>query len=310
MASKYIKDKDNQSNNGGYLSSSSKYLWENEKSEKEEGNTSSASNNQIVREHSKGKSTSASSFNNSNIPEEAKESPVFYRSKEAKKEMLIKRVTLILALLLSSILLAFIQFEFPFIPSFLKFDFAIFPELVLVVFFGPIVGASAVVVKNLVHLIVFYIIHSNISYVGELSNFITDITFIMLAFFVNIAITEKFSGIKLTRKKRVLFLFISGAISSLSTAVFMLPVMKFVIYPLFVRYFAGYGHSIDFLNYYTEKLPSIANVWQGLFVFNLPFEFSKLLSATIFATITYALITSQEHKRREKIRRKREQNNI
>lgn len=309
--SKYIKE-ENQSNNS-YLSSSSKYYekkkskysWDDE--EKSNADADEKVNSipamptiptQITRERSKGKTTSIQSFNDSNAAQKNNKWHIHHETveqkKEHKKDSLIRMIVFILILLFASILLELFKIRLPFIPTFLGVDFSIFPEFVSTVFFGPFVGIGTVVVKNLVHVLIFYLSHGHVSYVGELSNLITDVVFIFIAFVIYHNYAGKLKIRKSTRKRRRLGVLISGAGSSLATAVIKLPVMKLIIYPLFVKYFESKNQTIDFLAIYTEKLPSITSVWQGLLVFNLPLEFGKLLLVTIFASVTYFAVTSRE----------------
>lgn len=319
MSSKYIKD-DNKSQNGGYLSSNSKYyekkkskyLWDDEEStktdEKKDSVKAEDEKPSISREERPNHTVLAmptiaaqlskmqSEDDYSKVVQYSKNTRHIHHEhdKSRKAKSLVKRIAIISCLAVSAIVLAFIRLDFSVLPSFMKIDFSIFPEFVATVFFGPVVGIATAVIKNIAHMLLFYISHGNISYVGEISNLITDVMFIVIAFSIYYALAGKLPFVKQTRKKRISGVFVAGACSALATALAMIPIMKLVIYPLYVKYFEARGYQIDFLNYFTEKLPSITNIWQGLLVFNLPYEFGKLLCVTIFATITYMIVTKME----------------
>lgn len=96
------------------------------------------------------------------------------------------------------------------------------------------------------------------------------------------------------RKKRIMGVAFSGIISSALTSISLLPIMNYLIYPLFVKYFESNGYKINFLDLYIEKAPNITNIWQGLLMFNLPWEFFNLIAVTLIATITYCIVTIHE----------------
>lgn len=206
----------------------------------------------------------------------------------------VRKYGFMLFLLALSVALEFARFKLPFLPSFLDVDFSIFPEFVSALFFGPIVGIGTVVLKNLLHMLIFYFANGNISYVGEISNLITDVAFILIAFSIFFLFVGKLPIVRETRKIRIRGILDSGTASAFATSIIMLPVMRWIIYPWFVKYFSARGYAVDFLKLYQEVLPSVENLWQGLFIFNLPWIFFKLIVVTLLATLTYALITNRE----------------
>lgn len=227
-----------------------------------------------------------------NITQESAE----YRALEHKKtsSMVIRKILVSVLLLILSTGLEFLRIEFKFLPSFLDVDFSIFPEFIVLVLYGLFAGISVVVLKNIAHMLIFYLVYGNISYVGELSKFLTDMVFLIIVFAIYYLITKGKPAYEVPRKTRRKGVVISGVISSVLTSVIMLPISNYLIYPMFVKYFAARDIQIGFLQLYAEKLPSITSIWQGLLIFNLPWEFAKLICVTIFATITYVIITVRE----------------
>ena len=75
-----------------------------------------------------------------------------------------------------AVVLQYLEFGVPFVPSFLKMDFSDVPELIGAFMIGPEGGVVICYVKNLVHLLV-----SQSGFVGELSNFILGASFSITA---------------------------------------------------------------------------------------------------------------------------------
>lgn len=225
-----------------------------------------------------------------------KESEHYVEFEKTLDKNRVLRVSLMsLFLLIVATALEFVRLTFSFLPSFLDVDISIFPEFIGLVFFGPVIGITIVVFKNLLHMLIFFVIHGNISYVGELSNLITDTVFILIAFLVFRAITSGLPATDVRRSRRRLGVFVAGTVSSIATSIILLPVMNYVIYPMFEVYFHNRDHQdFNVLSYYTEKLASITSIWQGLIIYNLTWEFSKLMVVTIFATSMYIIVTENE----------------
>ena len=75
-----------------------------------------------------------------------------------------------------AIILMYLEFNIPFMPVFLKFDFAEIPALLGTFAMGPLTGVIIELIKNLSHLP-----FSHTSYVGELANFIVCSSFVFVA---------------------------------------------------------------------------------------------------------------------------------
>lgn len=244
------------------------------------------------REKSKGKVVS----NTVDLADAEKQEQIRYKSLEhdIMPHMLARSIFVSVLLLVVSTALEFFRIELSFLPSFMDVDFSIFPEFVALVFYGPFIGIGIVLLKNIAHMLIFFMINGAISYVGELSNVLTDIIFILIAFVAYNIIINGRTSYEMNRRRRAGSVALSGIISSALTSVILLPIMNYVIYPLFVKYFAANGYNVSFLDFYAEKAPSITSIWQGLLMFNLPWEFSKLVAVTLIATITYYIATRRE----------------
>lgn len=75
-----------------------------------------------------------------------------------------------------AIILMYLEFNLPFMPVFLKFDFAEIPALLGTFAMGPLTGVIIELIKNLSHLP-----FSHTSYIGELANFLVCSSFVFVA---------------------------------------------------------------------------------------------------------------------------------
>lgn len=126
-----------------------------------------------------------------------------------------------------AVVLMYLEFNLPFMPVFLKFDFSELPVLIGSFALGPAYGIVIEFLKNLIHLPV-----TGTSGIGELSNFITGSIYVFTAG----KIYEKHR----TRKGAI----ISMLIATLMLSIIAVPFNYFITLPL-------YG---TILNYSTEAI--------------------------------------------------------
>lgn len=151
--------------------------------------------------------------------------------------------------------LMMLSFNVPLMPSFIKFDFSELPVLIASFAIGPLGGASVALIKNLINLI-----FTTTGGVGELSNFILSFVFAVTAGTIY----------KYHKTRR-------GAAAAALIAAFAMAVAGvfsnyFIIYPLFSL--IGWKSEMV-LGLYQAVNPNIRNLWQALFIFNMPFTFIK-----------------------------------
>ena len=151
--------------------------------------------------------------------------------------------------------LMMLSFNVPLMPSFIKFDFSELPVLIASFAIGPLGGASVALIKNLINLI-----FTTTGGVGELSNFILSFVFAVTAGTIY----------KYHKTRR-------GAAAAALIAAFAMAVVGvfsnyFIIYPLFSL--IGWKSEMV-LGLYQAVNPNIRNLWQALFIFNMPFTFIK-----------------------------------
>ena len=151
--------------------------------------------------------------------------------------------------------LMMLSFNVPLMPSFIKFDFSELPVLIASFAIGPLGGAAVALIKNLINLI-----FTTTCGVGELSNFILSCIFAVTAGTI-------YKHHK-TRKGAA----VAALIGALTMAVAGVFSNYFIIYPLFSL--IGWKSEMV-LGLYRAVNPNIRNLWQALFIFNMPFTFIK-----------------------------------
>lgn len=208
----------------------------------------------------------------------------------------LKIIFISVLLLALSVFLEFVRIEFDFLPNIMDLDFSIFPEFIVLIYFGAIACLSVVILKNIIHALIFYLINGNIIYVGELSSLITDIVFILFALIIFKAIVSNIENCEIIKKTQIKYFFISGLFSSIITAITMLPIENYLIYPLYVEFLKSKGYKVDFLSFYAEKFSNINSIWQGLLIFNLPWGIVKLVCVTIITTLVCCVADSKNNK--------------
>ena len=140
-------------------------------------------------------------------------------------------------------------------------DFSELPALIAAFAYGPLSGVIVCLIKNLINLL-----STQTGGVGELSNFILGCAFVLPA-----GLIYKH---KKTKKSAVLGALL-GAVIMVSN--------YYIVYPICTKFM-----PMDvIIAAYSSILPSIKNLWQALFVFNLPFTFAKGLVNVLIATLIY-----------------------
>ncbi len=162
--------------------------------------------------------------------------------------------------------LMFFSFSVPFMPSFIKMDLSEMPALVAAFSMGPLSGAAVCLIKNVVN-----VFSTTTAGVGELSNFLLGVAFVVPAGFI-----YKF-------KKNRLGALIGSLTGSVSMAVIGLPINYFVTYPLYIKM----GFPLDvIIGMYQDILPSVDGLLMCLIVFNLPFT---LMRGIIDSALTFLI---------------------
>ena len=135
---------------------------------------------------------------------------------KAARTIMIRRIAACAILTAMAVLLMYLEIPLPFMPVFLKFDFAELPVLIGAFALGPVWGVIIELLKNLIHLPV-----TQTMGIGELSNFITGVIYVGTAGLIYR---------KLRTKKGAA---ISMVVSTLVLAIVAVPVNAFITLPLY-----------------------------------------------------------------------------
>lgn len=184
-----------------------------------------------------------------------------------KKKKSVRYLTSTAMLSAISVVLMYLEFSIPIMPSFIAFDFSDLPALIGTFSLGPIYGVLICLIKNLFHLVV-----SKSVFVGELSNFILGVAFVLPAGVIY----------KINKTKKMA---IAGAVSG-AVIMGLISVVSnyFIVYPV---YYKVAMPEETILGMYQAIVPSMKNIFQCLVCFNLPFTIVKGLIATLITMLIY-----------------------
>ncbi len=192
------------------------------------------------------------------------------KNKDEKKKIMsgfqIRKMTVTAILAAVSTVLMFLSFNVPFMPSFIKMDFSELPALIAAFAYGPLSGVIVCLIKNLINLL-----STQTGGVGELSNFILGCAFVLPA------------GLIYKHKKTKKSAVLGALLGAVIMAAFSMVSNYYIVYPIYTKFM-----PMDvIIAAYSSILPSIKNLWQALFIFNLPFTFVKGLVNVLIATLIY-----------------------
>lgn len=178
-----------------------------------------------------------------------------------------------------AVVLQYIEFAIPVMPSFVKLDFSDLPELIGAFAYGPIAGIAITIIKNVIHMMA-----SQSGFVGELSNAMLGCVFSLVAGLVY--------KIFKTRKGAI----VGGLLGAAAMAVFSFPSNLYLIYPLYINILGFPLEAI--LGMYKVLNPNVETLPQALLWFNVPFTFFKGLIDVIFCLIIYKRISPVLHNKK------------
>lgn len=174
-----------------------------------------------------------------------------------------------------AVVLQFLEFPLPVIPSFIKLDFSDLPELIGAFAYGPFAGIGIALLKNLIHLAI-----SQSAFIGELSNFLLAAVFCGVAGFIY------------QRNHTEAGALLAGLIATACMAAVCYPLNLFVIYPMYYNVLGLPESAV--LDLYRAILPSTSDISVALLLFNVPFTFLKgavcvLASAVLYPRVSIGL---------------------
>ena len=183
----------------------------------------------------------------------------------AQRKIMIRRIAACAILTAMAVLLMYLEVPLPFMPVFLKFDFAELPVLIGAFALGPVWGVVIELLKNLIHLPV-----TQTMGIGEFSNFITGAIFVGSAgILYRMFLTKKGAAA-------------SMAIATVFLALAAIPVNAFITLPL-------YGSAMGFpleaiIGMSAEANPLVKDKMSLLLAIFVPFN---LFKGIIVSTITF-----------------------
>ena len=188
-----------------------------------------------------------------------------------KKKMSVRNIAVTAMLSAIAFILMYLQIAIPIMPSFIKFDFSDLPALLGSFALGPLYGAIICFIKNVLHLAV-----SQSMFVGELSNFILAVLFVVPA------------GLIYKKKKTKKRALIGGLVGMVVMGVLSLVTNYFVVYPVYYNFMPKETiiAAYDAISFAIAKV-HMTSIGQCLLIFNVPFTMLKALISVVISMIIY-----------------------
>lgn len=191
---------------------------------------------------------------------------------KASRKIMIRRIAATAILTAMAVLLMYLEIPLPFMPVFLKFDFAELPALIGAFALGPVWAVVIELLKNLIHLPV-----TQTMGIGELSNFVTGVIYVVTAGLI-------YKKIR-TRKGAA----ISMVASTIVLALIAVPVNAFITLPL---YASAMGFSTEaIIGMCTEVNPLVKDKISLLLAVFVPFNLFKGIVVGLITFFVYKPIS-------------------
>lgn len=189
---------------------------------------------------------------------------------QTTKAVNVRYLTVTAMLSAVAYILMFLDFSVPFMPGFIKMDLSELPALIGSFSMGPLCGVMICLVKNVLHLFI-----TTTGGVGELSNFILGVTFVLPA------------GLIYKHKKTRKTALAGSLLGAVIMAVFSVVSNYFLVYPVYYNFMP----EDRILAAYQLILPSMKSILQCLICFNMPFTFVKGLFSVVITFLVYKHIS-------------------
>lgn len=167
-------------------------------------------------------------------------------------------------------ILMFLDFSVPFMPAFIKMDLSELPALIGSFAMGPVCGIVVCLIKNVLHLFI-----TTTGGVGELSNFILGVAFVLPA------------GLIYRHKKSRKSALIGSLVGAVVMGVFSIISNYYLVYPVYYNFMP----EETVLNAYQALIPSMKSILQSLVCFNMPFTIIKGLFSVVITFLIYKHIS-------------------
>ena len=182
----------------------------------------------------------------------------------------VRKMTIIAMMSAIAIVVYYLDFPVPLMPSFIKLDLSNVISLLAGFALGPVEGVAVCLIKNLVHVIIKGM--GTTMGIGDIFDFVTSAAFALTASLIYQRNKNKIQAIKACIVGVVVFTLIS------------LPLNYFIVYPI---YFKAFGGEAAILGMYQEIMPDVGSIFKALCIFNLPFTFVKGVICALITIIVY-----------------------
>lgn len=187
-----------------------------------------------------------------------------------KKVLTTKNLTMIAMLSAIAAVLMIFEIQLPFSPSFVKFDFSDLPVMLGGFLIGPFAGGIIAFMKILLH---FLLKGTTSFFVGDLSNLLLTLSFVLPASFIYQQ--------KKTKKTAIQGLLVSIICTSLLAIIFNL----FLIFPLYLKVLNL--KMVDLINMIHVVNPLVKDVFTMIVFSLLPFNLFKYSIVLMITMLSY-----------------------
>lgn len=187
-----------------------------------------------------------------------------------KKVLTTKNLTMIAMFSAISAVLMVFEIQLPFSPSFVKFDFSDLPVMLGGFLIGPFAGGIIVFMKILLH---FLLNGTTSFFVGDLSNLLLTLSFVLPASFIYQQ--------KKTKKTAIQGLLVSIICTSLLAIIFNL----FLIFPLYLKVLNL--KMVDLINMIHVVNPLVKDGFTMIVFSLLPFNLFKYSIVSMITMLSY-----------------------
>ena len=189
---------------------------------------------------------------------------------KTKKVLTTKNLTMIAMLSAIAAVLMIFEIQLPFSPSFVKFDFSDLPVMLGGFLIGPFAGGIIAFMKILLH---FLLNGTTSFFVGDLSNLLLTLSFVLPASFIYQQ--------KKTKKTAIQGLLVSIICTSLLAIIFNL----FLIFPLYLKVLNL--KMVDLINMIHVVNPLVKDVFTMIVFSLLPFNLFKYSIVSMITMLSY-----------------------
>ena len=198
------------------------------------------------------------------------EKAVKKKNSDTERVLATRKIVVIGVFSAIAAILMVLEFPVPFAPSFYGLDFSELPALIGSFAMGPLCGVIICLVKNVLHLFI-----TSTGGVGELSNFILGVAFVLPA------------GLLYKYKKTRTTALIGSIAGAVIMGAFSIVSNYFLVYPVYYNFMPQEA----VLGAYQLIAPSMKSILQCLICFNMPFTFIKGMFSVVITFVTYKHIS-------------------